>query len=415
MYPKWMLSAVSTMIRDLFRLKFSDIKEAASRDRSIDAASITTSFKNDLRKNRPKPPVPQGHILIDGMVQIISDQMIVNVDLTGSFNPHNLNERTVQRMTVRFAGRLRRPTQDVLKKPIELPAIPYPKDSTPNTISKTAAAKINTYLQQTPPPTPVLTPTTTPAELKPPVSDNNPFRLHVLAPYCTMFKRSNGNLSIVGNLQTAEADQNSPLPVSKRAEPRLPDWLRYDPLLAEAQPALEAARLNYTTQYTRVERKYREVLPLIAHDKAKRLDLHVLHNRVLLGFQVNFELYMVDQLSELRERKAMFQAGKNILMEDVDPELVAAVGERTKDPVGQNFATFWWTGFKHTARAYLAVEGKDDPVTQVGRLRREMESRGEKWGLDTVNEVDSFRDTRQAVALSQRIRGEMLHRLGVIL
>jgi hypothetical protein len=126
LYPRWMFQAVSNSIRDIW----ADITSPREPDEEaiegfddlvqygVDLSQWTfQNLKDDLKKTKPKMPPPNGHVIIDGMVQVTTNNVVITVDLTGSFNPENPEQATVHRMGVRFASKLQQPQRRKIISP----------------------------------------------------------------------------------------------------------------------------------------------------------------------------------------------------------------------------------------------------------------------------------------------------------
>jgi hypothetical protein len=126
LYPRWMFQAVSNSIRDIW----ADITSPREPDEDaiegfddlvqygVDLSQWTfQNLKDDLKKTKPKMPPPNGYVIIDGMVQVTTNNVIITVDLTGSFNPENPEQATVHRMGVRFATKRPQPQRQKILSP----------------------------------------------------------------------------------------------------------------------------------------------------------------------------------------------------------------------------------------------------------------------------------------------------------
>ncbi|KAI5798941.1 hypothetical protein EDC01DRAFT_778532 [Geopyxis carbonaria] len=129
LFPTWMYNAMSAAVKDIYYAIRSPRNPEEEPMETLDdvvqygaglAEWTFSNFKDDLRKTRPIPPPPRGHILVDGVVQIETDTVIVAVDLTGSFAPNNLEDVRMQHMKVRFMGHKRR------RRPMPLSKAPSP-------------------------------------------------------------------------------------------------------------------------------------------------------------------------------------------------------------------------------------------------------------------------------------------------
>lgn len=120
LYPRWMFNAVSNSIRDIWA-DLTDPRELSDESTKIEDFNDLVQYgvdisqwtfqnlKSDLQKTKPRMPPPSGHVIIDGMVQVTTINVVITVDLTGSFNPEIPDEATVHRMAVRFATRRPQP------------------------------------------------------------------------------------------------------------------------------------------------------------------------------------------------------------------------------------------------------------------------------------------------------------------
>ncbi|KAI5846984.1 hypothetical protein BZA05DRAFT_406056 [Tricharina praecox] len=121
LFPRWMFNAVNNSIRTIWADitlprdsneddKIEDINDLVQY--GVDLSQWTLqSFKDDLKKTKRRMPPPNGHIIIDGMVQVTTDNILITVDITGSFNPQKPDEATMHRIAVRFASKIKQPPQ----------------------------------------------------------------------------------------------------------------------------------------------------------------------------------------------------------------------------------------------------------------------------------------------------------------
>lgn len=58
-----------------------------------------------LRAMRKVAPPPEGHMIIDGIVQLTGDDLVVGIDVLVSFNPETLDDMRFHRTKIRFAGK----------------------------------------------------------------------------------------------------------------------------------------------------------------------------------------------------------------------------------------------------------------------------------------------------------------------
>lgn len=58
-----------------------------------------------MRKTHRPPPVPQGHVILDGLVQAAGDNLRVAMDITVSFDPETFGGMTFHRIEVRYVAR----------------------------------------------------------------------------------------------------------------------------------------------------------------------------------------------------------------------------------------------------------------------------------------------------------------------
>jgi len=117
--PRWMFYAVKNSLLDIWadittprdlneEEKIEDVFGLVQY--GVDLSQWTlANLKDDLKRTRMRLPPPSGHVIIDGMVQVTSNNMLVTVDLTGSFNPENPEQATVHRMSVRFVSKIKPP------------------------------------------------------------------------------------------------------------------------------------------------------------------------------------------------------------------------------------------------------------------------------------------------------------------
>jgi len=116
LYPRWMYNALqrslSSVWKDITREPekneegIEDLIDLVQYGVDISAWTVLNT-RETLRKSKPKLPPPNSHIFVDGVVQVISGDMLVVIDITGSFNPDNTREYKVHRAAVRFAARLK--------------------------------------------------------------------------------------------------------------------------------------------------------------------------------------------------------------------------------------------------------------------------------------------------------------------
>jgi len=169
LFPRWMFSAVNNSIRAIWADitsprdpreddKIEDINDLVQY--GVDLSQWTLqNFKDDLKKTKRRMPPPNGHVIVDGMVQVTTDSILITVDLTGSFNPRRPDEATVHRMAVRFATKIKQPPRKLrvidgskpmnlskavvsgLKKDIELVKAAAKKDETELETSKALVEK----------------------------------------------------------------------------------------------------------------------------------------------------------------------------------------------------------------------------------------------------------------------------------
>ncbi|KAF8536230.1 hypothetical protein BDD12DRAFT_298014 [Trichophaea hybrida] len=118
-FPRWMFYAVKNSLLDIWaditsprdpneEEKIEDVFGLVQYGMDLSQWTLA-NLKDDLKRTRMRLPPPSGHVIIDGMVQVTSNNMLVTVDLTGSFNPENPEQATVHRMSVRFVSKFKPP------------------------------------------------------------------------------------------------------------------------------------------------------------------------------------------------------------------------------------------------------------------------------------------------------------------
>ncbi|KAI5811860.1 hypothetical protein BZA77DRAFT_159293 [Pyronema omphalodes] len=115
LYPQWMYNAIRSSVLDIYdqlttpagpdpEERINDLNDMVQY--GVDLSQwCFTNLKDDLKKSRAQLPPPSGHVIIDGIVQVTSSQMVITVDLTGSFDPRNIEKSHVHKMSVRFAAK----------------------------------------------------------------------------------------------------------------------------------------------------------------------------------------------------------------------------------------------------------------------------------------------------------------------
>jgi hypothetical protein len=74
---------------------------------AIGKSAITHGLNSGLRhlgKTYKRPPAPQGHVVLDGLVQVCGDKLRVAMDITASFDPDNFSGITFHRIEVRYVA-----------------------------------------------------------------------------------------------------------------------------------------------------------------------------------------------------------------------------------------------------------------------------------------------------------------------
>jgi len=121
LFPRWMFGAVRNSIRAIWEDitlpedpdeddKIEDFDDLVQYGVHLSKWTLQ-NFKEDLQKTMEHMPPPNGHIIVDGMVQITTNRLLITVDLTGSFSPKKPDEATVHRIGVRFAAKIKPPPQ----------------------------------------------------------------------------------------------------------------------------------------------------------------------------------------------------------------------------------------------------------------------------------------------------------------
>jgi hypothetical protein len=128
LYPRWMYNALqrslSSVWKDITREPeedeegIEDLMDLVQYGVDISAWTVLNT-RETLRKSKPKLPPPNSHIFVDGVVQVVSGDMLVVIDITGSFNPDNTREYKVHRAGVRFAARLRQQRDRMLREQMQ--------------------------------------------------------------------------------------------------------------------------------------------------------------------------------------------------------------------------------------------------------------------------------------------------------
>lgn len=106
---------------------------------AIGKRAITHGLNSGLRhlgKTYKRPPAPQGHVLLDGLVQVCGDKLRVAMDITASFDPENFSDITFHRIEVRYVA------QNVPRRPARRQELPLRsvKPAPKNEIIQAAAA-----------------------------------------------------------------------------------------------------------------------------------------------------------------------------------------------------------------------------------------------------------------------------------
>jgi hypothetical protein len=120
LYPRWMFQALKNSVVNIWNAINSPAKPGDDRiedfndllQYSMDLSEWTLkNLKDDLQRTRPRMHPPGSDVVIDGFVQVIGNDTVVLVDITGSFNPENIEEAAIHRASVRFMSKLRRPVE----------------------------------------------------------------------------------------------------------------------------------------------------------------------------------------------------------------------------------------------------------------------------------------------------------------
>lgn len=152
LYPSWVFYSLYSSVADTFNC----LQVLRDDGHTVDSmggivAVGTRAIKlgledthKKLRKTWKPPPPPRGHVMIDGIVQVMGNDLVVGIDITASFDPETLEGLRFYRTEVRYAGKVKR----VQKAPA--PPIPpqfHPTGENPASEGEDPRGGVKTALQ----------------------------------------------------------------------------------------------------------------------------------------------------------------------------------------------------------------------------------------------------------------------------
>ncbi|CUS07354.1 unnamed protein product [Tuber aestivum] len=115
-YPTWMFSSVTTSLQHTYTFlqatHFSTLTSPTSSPINLGKRAISHGIQSGLvhlRRTYRRPPAPQGHVVLDGLVQVAGDKLRVAMDVTVSFHPEDLNSIIFHKIDVRYVAKNNKP------------------------------------------------------------------------------------------------------------------------------------------------------------------------------------------------------------------------------------------------------------------------------------------------------------------
>ncbi|RPA89351.1 hypothetical protein L873DRAFT_1722187 [Choiromyces venosus 120613-1] len=123
LYPTWMFSSITTSLQHTYSfLQATHFSSSPTSTSSLTPSTTTPSSSPidlgkraishgiqsglvHLRRTYRRPPAPQGHVVLDGLVQVAGDKLRVAMDVTVSFHPEDLNSIIFHKIDVRYVAR----------------------------------------------------------------------------------------------------------------------------------------------------------------------------------------------------------------------------------------------------------------------------------------------------------------------
>ncbi|PUU78097.1 hypothetical protein B9Z19DRAFT_984228 [Tuber borchii] len=127
LYPTWMFSSVTTSLQHTYSFlqasQSSTLTSPTSSPIDLGKRAISHGIQSgivQLRRTYRRPPAPQGHVVLDGLVQVAGDKLRVAMDVTVSFHPEDLNSIIFHKIDVRYVARNNK-RQKVIAPPVSPP------------------------------------------------------------------------------------------------------------------------------------------------------------------------------------------------------------------------------------------------------------------------------------------------------
>jgi len=134
-YPTWMFSSVTTSLQHTYSFlqaaNLSTLTSPTSSPIDLGKRAISHGIQSgivQLRRTYRRPPAPQGHVVLDGLVQVAGDKLRVAMDVTVSFHPEDLNSIIFHKIDVRYVARNKR--GKVIAAPVSPPGRASPHQVT---------------------------------------------------------------------------------------------------------------------------------------------------------------------------------------------------------------------------------------------------------------------------------------------